>query len=85
MLNIVLRTVCGCERILEIPFTTPPPTFSVPYVRHERFWATAKDGESCLSQLENRRVFEFTHETGIYGYWLYLEKLAAPPSQEPSR
>jgi hypothetical protein len=74
-LPIVLRTVCGCERILKIPFQRYPPEFAVPYVRRNNYWMAPKDGESCMTTMANRRVFENTGRTGTYGYQLYLEVL----------
>lgn len=74
-MNIVLRTVCGCERILDIPFTELPPTFSVPFIRHKGLHITAADGESCMTNFKDRRVFERTGLTGMYGYALYVEAL----------
>lgn len=74
-LNIILRTVCGCERILAIPFKQYPPTFVVPYRRGSHYHVYPGDVESCLATLHGeRRVFERTDVTGTYGYIVYVEK-----------
>lgn len=73
-LNIILRTVCGCERILEIPFSSYPPKFSVPYIRKQNWHVFPKDGESCMAALDNRRDFELSPSVrGLYGYQVYTE------------
>ncbi len=76
MISIILRTVCGCERIVEIPFRYRPRTFTVPYVRRQDMHIYPADGESCMTAInERRRVFERTANTGKYGYTVYLEVL----------
>ena len=75
MKTIVLRTVCGCERILEIPFNHYPQTFTVPYVRRQNLHVYAADGETCMATLDDRRTFENTGQPGRYGYPAYLEVL----------
>lgn len=75
-MTIVLRTVCGCERTLDIPYRSPPSTYSVPYIRNKTLHVFAADGGTCMSAVPwSKRVFEFTGKTGIYGYWLYIEQV----------
>jgi hypothetical protein len=80
-LSIVLRTVCGCERILGIPFKQYPPSFEVPYMRNGNEHFYPADGESCMVALKHRRVFKNTHRLGTYGYPVYLEVLEGEKGQ----
>lgn len=73
-LGIVLRTVCGCERILAIPFRTPPSVFKVPYIRRTNWLLTPADGESCMTAAHQSREFEYTGQVH-QGHLLYVEKL----------
>ena len=75
ILTIILRTVCGCERMLSIPDRRLPPSYSVPYIRRQNWHVYPADGESCLTPLAQKRTFERTSATGTYGFPVYLEVL----------
>ena len=75
-LSIILRTLCGCERIMEIPYRHYPPTWVLPYRRTTNFHTFAADGDSCgpCGPGFNSRTFEDTGRCGPYNYRLYIEK-----------
>ncbi len=74
MMSIVLRTVCGCERIAEIPHERPPDKWRVPYLRRDGLHIWTQE-QIPLSSRFKTRTFEYTGTTGKYGYPLYLEVL----------
>lgn len=74
-LHILLRTVCGCERIVPISERNYPPFYKVPYSRTAAshiFW----QGEdfSLDDVTYSVRTFERIPKTGLYGYPVYLEQ-----------
>lgn len=72
MRSVILRTLCGCERIVKVPREYPP------------YWAVAmrrtnsshmyadEQGTGAFSNFQTRR-FERTGIRGVYGYEVYLE------------
>jgi hypothetical protein len=76
--TIILRTVCGCERMIAIPNRTLPYEWRVAYIQKPYFTLTTDEtaGISGTQGFKIRR-FERTTLTGNYGYPIYLEKLDA--------
>jgi hypothetical protein len=77
VLSIVLRTVCGCERVLAIPFQHYPSEYRVPFIRDRYFHTFPQDGESCMGAFSGHQIrrFEYIGVPGQYGYPVYLEVL----------
>lgn len=76
-MNILLRTVCGCERIIAIPNRHYPPDFRVAFHRG-MFHALTFDPDTMGYRTDHGfgiRKFEDTGTTGLYGYRVYLEVL----------
>lgn len=75
-LNILLRTVCGCERIIAIARRDYPREWRVPYSRRENWCLTMDESSAPPSHSPfHVRTFERTGTTGLYGYQVYLEVL----------
>ncbi len=76
--TIILRTVCGCERMVAIPDRTLPLFWRVPFVQNKWFTLTYTDSDAPMRQNIHTRTFERTAATGLYGYPVYMEKWEAP-------
>jgi hypothetical protein len=78
-MTICLRTVCGCERLIDISDRWLPHIYRVPYVRTNGALFTAdveKDRAASAGAGFGVRDFEQTGRAGTYGYPLYVEKVA---------
>ena len=75
-LGIVLRTVCGCERVLVIDRNVYPAEWRVPFTRQPAY-ALAVDEDFPCTQDFSVRTFVYTPFHGTYGYPIYLERLDA--------
>ena len=76
MHTIILRTVCGCERMLAIPNRTLPREYRVPYVQQNHRLLTFNGVDDLPTHTTVQvRVFGRTCQSGNYGYPVYLEVL----------
>lgn len=73
-LSIILRTVCGCEKIIAIPGQQYPRHYTVPYIR-QRYWHMWSDDDVPRDSGVSTRQFERIGVRGLYGYEVYLEQL----------
>lgn len=74
--TIILRTVCGCERMLAIPNRELPREWRVAYLRNPYLCLTTDDPIDRPVAFKIR-VFERTLTRGNYGYPIYLERIDA--------
>jgi hypothetical protein len=73
-LHIILRTVCGCERIVLVNRRNYPQDYKVPFIRRKNFLLTGSDEDTRMPTYQTR-MFEQTSQTGQYGYPIYVEVL----------
>ena len=71
----LLRTVCGCERLYDVPAREYPPFWSIPYrlAREGLFWPDVCT-EGVLPAYK-KRTFERTSTCNPHGTPIYLEVL----------
>ena len=80
ILHIILRTVCGCERIIAIPNRHYPHEYRVPYVlRSDMVLALQGESSAPFTVSYRTRRFERTTMTGSYGFPIYLEQFDERP------
>lgn len=72
--TIILRTVCGCERMLAIKERHLPDVWKVAYIKVPGALLTT-DNQDLTTQAFTYRLFERTTLRGNYGYPIYLEKI----------
>jgi hypothetical protein len=76
-MNIILRTVCGCERIVTINARAYPQRWIVPYRREPNLHIYLGGDDFDPSQVWfSKRTFERIYLNGLYGYPVYLEVLS---------
>lgn len=68
---IILKTLCGCERIVAVPGPYPH-TFRVPIDIRQRAY-TMDDAREVTTVAYGVRVFERTLYEGQYGFPVYQE------------
>ena len=72
-MTIILRTVCGCERMVNVFGYNYPARYQVPYIRRNNYCLTAEQFNSRAVPDHSIRIFERTGQSGLYGYPVYLE------------
>lgn len=74
-MNIILRTVCGCERIKDLEDRYLPPMVKVPYFTWPYTHWCGFDDSDLTVPVYAIRVFTRIPVVGQYGYPVYLEQL----------